>query len=192
MRPTRLALCLLSAALAGSPAFAQSWSGSLPAAQNQSSMLTFEVPALADLIGWNLYLAYSPAAFETPTFELSIALGDLDQAGQMAPTAPQAANFGQAVPSGHLQVVGFGTLVEAQSVAGSLLKVTFVAKPTAIGSTDVFSRFEYALDSEFDGSSNLSPLNTTIAAVPEPRAWALLLAGMALVGGAAVRRRGGR
>jgi hypothetical protein len=56
----------------------------------------------------------------------------------------------------------------------------------------VFSRFYNASDAGLEQNIDLAPLSTSIAAIPEPQAWAMMLAGLGLVGFCAARRRNTR
>jgi hypothetical protein len=184
---------MLASGLAASPAWSQNWSGSLPAVQNQELTLTFEVPSLDDLTAWNFYLAFSPSAFATPTITPSIALvpgSDFIDVGP--PGAPFGPDFADPIPAGYQEIVVSASHLVPISVSGPLFTAQFSALPTALGPTQVFSRFYYALDNGIDiveQTIDLQPLSANITAVPEPHAWALMLCGVGALFGWAKRRR---
>jgi hypothetical protein len=192
MRSILVAGATVLSVLSASPAWSQNWSGSLPAVQNEERMLTFEVSGLDDLVAWNLYLAFSPSAFATPAITLSFQPGDFDFVDVGPPANPVAADFADPIPSDYLEIVAAASHLLPISVPGSLFTAQFNALPTALGSTQVFSRFYYVLDNGVDvveQTIDLQPLTTNIAAVPEPQTWALMLVGVGAVLGWAARRR---
>jgi hypothetical protein len=190
MRSILVAVAMVASGLAASPAWSQNWSGSLPAVQNQERTLTFEVPSLDDLTAWNLYLAFSPSAFATPTITPSIALvPGYDFVDVGPPGAPFGPDFADPIPPGYQEIVVSASHLLPISVSGPLLTAQFSALPTALGPTQVFSRFYFALDSGAEQTVDLQPLSTSIGAIPEPRAWALMLCGVGALFGWATRRR---
>ena len=189
MRSIVVALVMSGAGLS-SPAWAQDWSGSLPAVQNQERTLTFEVSNLEDLIAWNFYLAFSPSAFATPTISTPITLGMSDIFAVGPAGAP--VELAGLIPPGYQEILVDAGHALPISVSGSLLSVQFNALPGALGSTQVFSRFYYVLDGAggvVEQTIDLPPLSTTIAAIPEPHTWALMLCGVGAVFGWVARRR---
>jgi hypothetical protein len=192
MRSILFALAMLGAGLS-SPAWSQSWSGALPAVQGEERTLTFEVANLGDLVAWNIYLAFSPLAFATPGIVPSIVLDPALDTFEAGPAlAPVASDFADPIPAGYLEIVVSASHVFPISGSGALLTAKFSALPAALGPTQVFSRFYYASDAGLEQNIDLAPLSTSIAAIPEPQAWAMMLAGLGLVGFCAARRRNTR
>jgi hypothetical protein len=176
---------------ASSPVWAQNWSGSLPAVQFQETTLTFEVPDLEQLVGFTFYLGYSPSLFSTPSFSFA---APFDAGALVGPpvddpvlAAPEGLLYSGALPIGFMEVAVLAG-AEPVNFAGGLFTVTFTATD-GIGDTEVYSRFTYSLDTNFEATIDLPVLSTTIAAVPEAETWAMMLAGLALVGFCAARRR---
>ncbi len=194
MRSIVVALVMLGAGLSSS-AWAQNWSGSLPAVQNQERTLTFEVPDLEQLVGWTFYLSYSPSFFSTPTFSINPPF-DLN-----ALVGPPTDDLFQAAPDGILNAglapIGFMEIavlagdIPVDFGPGALFTTTFTATD-GMGETDVYARFTYSLDSGFEDTVDLPVLSTAIAAIPEADTWAMMLAGLGLIGFCAARRRNSR
>jgi len=194
--------------------------GALPAVQSGSgstsqAVLSFELPAIAGIEAWDVRIAYSAEVFEAL---LPGAFGSaysfvFDAATVGSPKPPARDDFRgltaddiallesrNAQDALRYEQVNVGMVDLGSGVpvflldhtGGALFHVQFRLKPDAVlGPTTVFTHFIYGtgVGEEIELAQ---PLRTsaTIAAIPEPGAWAMMLAGLALLGASAVRARG--
>lgn len=198
-----VALLLAIGAIPG--AKAQSLVGALPAVQNDSSTISFQLPEIpGGLLSWDLSIIYSSAVFENPSFaslvpldyydqglpnsiDLSYfpSLADPDRAMLIADAAMgDQAKFRQVT----LAAIAFA-MPQENFPGGSLVDVTFKARENAeLGDTKVFFAGHYG-DASFTEYSFAATVPVVIAAVPEPHTWALMLAGIGAVLAWVSRRR---
>jgi hypothetical protein len=187
------------------------WGSSAPYATDWFE-LTNVGTAAANLSGWTMDDNSNGSAKVALTGISSIAAGESVVFTENASAGFLATWFGASVPGG-LQIgnytgsgVGLSTSGDAVNVfdaSGALqAKVTFGASPGAtplqtfdnaagLDNTAIGQLSSAGLNGAFlsaDGGEVGSP-GTVAAAVPEPQAYALMLAGLGLLGGAVARRR---
>jgi hypothetical protein len=196
MRSLLLCLATLLTVAAATPARSQ-WTPDAPYTftRGQTYSLTFDQPGTDSFEAAQFEIWYPTAVFDpialltsaTPSV-LSVEAGPIDTTLQngtvgnvvitvMPPLDPPPQTYGITVP------------------AGPLIGVQFLVKGIApLGLTNV--RVDYTLDFAHPTNVNLAwsvpgtaNIQANIVAIPEPESWALMLAGLALVGGAALRAR---
>ncbi|RPI46988.1 MAG: PEP-CTERM sorting domain-containing protein [Betaproteobacteria bacterium] len=208
---------IVSSVIAG-PAGAQSWSGALPAVQSapgspSRTILTFELPGVPDIMGWDLHIAYSSQVFEpleagaysSPypfVFDMNTVGSGVPDTNVFRGLTPeqidlldsrdaQGAYVNAQAGVGMLDLGTGPAWAPLNHPGGALFQVQFQTKLDAVlGPTSVLTHFNYYTDAGAEiALSEPLVLSTSIAAIPEPQTWAMLLAGLALVGGYAGRPR---
>lgn len=194
MRVSTLTLASLLALGASAGASAQ-WSpaGPYTFVQGQTYELQFTQPAVANFLAADLLIRYSPQVYEP----IALLPGSLDSLLSVLASTPVAGAGGldqvtiQITPSFSAPLGDYGLNLPA----GSMFGVSFKIKDDApLGTTggDVATSFAVTFG---DPSGLLDEIvipgaltvATTIVPVPEPETWALMIAGLALIGGAAKR-----
>lgn len=184
MRAFLLATTFLVSSVAATPAWSQSWSGALPNMPGGSAVLSFEVPAISDLISWDFWMAYSPSVFETPDI---VTLGTGAMITINPSGAPDPSHFPVPLPAG-FEEASVSVIAADPHAGGALLTVGMkVLGAPQLGPTSVFTSFKYGTELDEEFTVNVAALNVTV--VPEPSTWVTMLAGLGLIGLLAARRR---
>lgn len=150
---------------------------------------TASVPAHAALLNFDLTGSRN-ATFQldsnpTPTTSSTSVFGDQIQFSNVSGTFNGMA--------GTASAIGFGTgpIFASLNILSTALGFTQFAGPTLFSGTataPIFSTGTFALTSIVSGSSTLTISQAMPAAVPEPATWAIMIAGLGMIG-YAVRRR---
>jgi hypothetical protein len=151
----------------------------LPAAANAASLLKFDLSSSFYSASWTLPSEPTPDSNTTTRFIIR-ATGDFGGGRTSADI-----EFYAAAQDGGLALFDIDT---GNGLANFFGDITFAGTPDApLFSPGVYFLTE-ANQPEFPGRGELTITSLGTAAVPEPAAWALMIAGFGLVGAAARRR----
>ena len=196
MRSVIAALIMLGTS-AAAPAWAQ-WSppGPYTFVQGQTYELAFVQPALPNFLALEVLIRYPSAVFEP----LALLPGSLASMVSVSDGPPVNVGGGSdeillsIIPSLSLPFGQYGVDLPA----GSLFGVRFQVKEEApLGDSNPTAQFTFSFGDPSDLLAQIdvsgdAAIPTSIVAIPEPESWAMMLAGLTVIGIGALRARRAR
>ena len=197
MRALLVALVSVLSWSAAPPASAQWPPGPYTFVQGQTYSLFYTQPSLENFLGADIFIRYPVGVFDPIALLPGTPVG---LTSMLDVIAGSPTNVSPGIDEVHILIMPSNNPLPGplgiNLPEGSLFGVQFQVKLNAPKvPTNVATDVEFALGNPADVFGDgivvkaSVPITTNIVAIPEPESWALMLAGLALVGGAALRAR---